>query len=399
MTQIDPRKRKVVADIITRLHRGLSVEDAKAEILKDVGKLSSSEITEIEQGLINEGVSADEIRRFCNVHALLFESALEQTVAAPDAPSHPVNLLKRENREIEKVVKALRESVARADSAAIETGIRRLRGVIGHYAMKENALFPFLEKHGFPGPSKVMWSKHNEVREMMKKTSDPAQRTAGLVKQLLDEVEGMIFKEENILFPACLERISPSEWVQIFKACDEIGFSFLSGAGLHSTLAEAEGQESLRGAASDGAPAEASAGASAAPGAIVMPTGSFSLGELTAVLDALPVDITFVDADDKVKYFSQSKDRIFVRATSVLGRSVQNCHPPQSLKKVTDILDSFRNGTRDHADFWIQMGGKFVHIRYFAVRDPGGAYLGTLEVTQDLAPVRALSGERRLLSD
>lgn len=400
MAQIDPRKRKVVADIITRLHHGLSVEDAKAEILKDVGKLSSSEITEIEQGLINEGVSADEIRRFCNVHALLFESALEQTVASPDAPSHPVNLLKRENREIENVVKAVRESAARADAPTVEAAIRRLRGVIGHYAMKENALFPYLEKHGFPGPSKVMWSKHNEVREMMKKASDPAQRTPDLLTQLLDEVEGMIFKEENILFPACLERISSSEWVSIFKACDEIGFSFLSGAGLHSTLAEAESRESLQEEASTSAPSgPASAEFAAAPGAIVMPTGSFSLDELTAVLNALPVDITFVDADDKVKYFSQSTDRIFVRATSVLGRSVQNCHPPQSLKKVTEILDSFRKGTRDHADFWIQMGGKFVHIRYFAVRDPGGTYLGTLEVTQDLAPVRALSGERRLLSD
>ena len=222
-----------------------------------MGKLTSSEITEIEQGLINEGVSADEIRRFCNVHALLFESALEQTVASPDAPSHPVNLLKRENREIEKVVKALRDSTTRADAAAVETGIRRLRGVIGHYAMKENALFPYLEKHGFPGPSKVMWSKHNEVREMMKKASDPAQRTADVLKQLLDEVEGMIFKEENILFPACLERISPPEWVAIYKACDEIGFSFLSGTGLHSTLAEAESRESQREEASAGTSAEA----------------------------------------------------------------------------------------------------------------------------------------------
>ena len=124
MAQIDPRKRKVVADIITRLHHGLSVEEAKSEILRDVGKLSSSEITEIEQGLIDEGVSADEIRRFCNVHALLFESALEQTVSSPDAPSHPVNLLKRENREIEKVLKALREGLANTDKAAVESETR-----------------------------------------------------------------------------------------------------------------------------------------------------------------------------------------------------------------------------------------------------------------------------------
>jgi DUF438 domain-containing protein len=384
MAQIDPRKRQVVADIIRRLHQGLSVEAAQAEILKEVGKLSSVEITEIEQGLINEGVSPDEIRRFCNVHALLFESALEQTVASPDAPSHPVTLLKRENREIEKIVMALRESAVRGDEGGVESGLARLRGIIGHYTLKENALFPYLEKHGFPGPSKVMWSKHNEVRAMLKKALDPAQRTPDLLKALLDEVEGMIFKEENILYPASLERISSPEWVEIFKACDQIGFPFLSGTGLHSTLVEAESRESaLVGQSGD----------------IRLPTGNFSVEELTALLNALPVDITFVDAEDKVRFFSQSKDRVFVRATSVLGRSVQNCHPPQSLKKVTEILESFRRGSRDHADFWIQTMGKFVHIRYFAVRDPHGRYLGTLEVTQDVTGIRALSGEQRLLSD
>ncbi|MGA2379425.1 MAG: DUF438 domain-containing protein [Spirochaetia bacterium] len=385
MAYVDPRKRQVVADIIRRLHTGLTVEEAKSEILRDVGKLTSAEITEIEQGLIDEGVSPDEIRRFCNVHALLFESALEQTFASPEAPSHPVTLLKRENREIEKVVAALRESAALADAKAVEAGLGRLRGVIGHYALKENALFPSLEKHAFPGPSKVMWSKHNEVREMLKKASNPTQRTPDLMKTLLDEVEGMIFKEESILYPASLERISAPEWVEILKACDQIGFPFLSGAGLHSTLAEAENRNG--------------ASVPERTGDIDMPTGSLSVGELTALLDVLPVDITFVDAADEVKYFSQTKDRVFVRATSVLGRKVQNCHPPQSLKKVTEILESFREGSRDHADFWIQLKNQFVSIRYFAVRDPEGHYLGTLEVTQDITGARALTGERRLLSD
>jgi hypothetical protein len=384
MAQIDPRKRRLVADIIRRLHRGLAVEEAKSEILRDVGRLSSAEITEIEQGLIDEGVPPDEIRRFCNVHALLFESALEQTVASPDADSHPVTLLKRENREIEKVVAALREGAARADDEAVEAGLGRLRGVIGHYAIKENALFPLLEKHGFPGPSKVMWSKHNEIREMLKKASDPTKRTPEVMTSLLAEVEGMIFKEENILYPACLQRISAPEWVEIFKACAQIGFPFLSEGGLHAALAEAEIRDRP--------------GAPVLSGEIRLPTGSFALPELSAMLDALPVDVTFVDTNDKVKYFSQSRDRVFVRASSVLGRSVQNCHPPQSLKKVTEILESFRDGSRSHADFWIQIGSRFVFIRYFAVRGPQGEYLGTLEVTQDVTGIRALSGEKRLLS-
>ena len=399
MANVDPGKRQVVADIIRRLHDGLDVEEAKSEILRTVGKLTSAEITGIEQGLIDEGVSPDEIRRFCNVHARLFESALEQTVASPESPSPPVTLFKRENREIEKVVASVRESAARSDGKAVEEGLRRLRGVIGHYELKENALFPALEKNGFPGPSKVMWSKHNEVREMLKKASDPSLRTPELVTSLLDEVDGMIFKEENILFPAALERISAPEWMQIYTACEEIGFPFIRGTGLHATLAEAEQRELSR--LPGPAPSAPLPAAARRPqdGEIGMPTGSLSVEELTAMLNVLPVDVTFVDAEDKVKYFSQSKDRIFVRATSVLGRSVQNCHPPQSLKKVTEILDSFRSGSRDYADFWIQLKGQFVHIRYFAVRNPQGRYMGTLEVTQDLTPLRLLSGEKRLLDE
>ena len=391
MAAVDPGKKQVVSDIIRRLHQGLSVESAKSEILRSVGRLTSAEITAIEQGLIDEGVSPDEIRRFCNVHAKLFESALEQTVASPDSPSHPVNMLRRENREIAKVIAAVRDGAARSDARAVEEGLGRLQGVVGHYTLKENALFPALERNGFPGPTKVMWSKHDEVREMLKKASEPRLRTLDLVKSLLDEIEGMIFKEENILFPASLERITAPEWRQIFQACEEIGFPFLTGTGLHATLAEAERRELT--------PRAPEPSVSGNGEEIRMPSGTLSAEELTAMLNMLPVDVTFVDADDKVKYFSQSKDRIFLRATSVLGRSVQNCHPPRSLKKVMDILDSFRDGSRDHADFWIQLKAQFVHIRYFAVRNPEGRYLGTLEVTQDLAPLRQLSGEKRLLEE
>jgi len=388
MPPIDAGKKKLVSDIIRQLHQGLSVEQAKDAIVTKVGKLTSAEITDIEQSLIDEGVSPDEIKRFCNVHALLFQSALEQSVAIPDSPSHPVNMLRHENREIEKLLSALKDASARGEHDAQRSIVLRLRGVDRHYALKENALFPYLEKHGFPGPSKVMWSKHNEVRELLKKagggqesaSSDPDALTA-----LIAEVEGMIFKEESILFPAALERIPAKEWVEILKACDEIGYPFLADAGLHATLMETEKLEGQ--AAAMGA------------GEIGMPTGKLSVEELSAMLDTMPVDITFVDAEDRVKYFSQSRDRIFVRATSVIGRSVQNCHPPQSVHKVMRIVESFKKGTRDHADFWISMQGKRVHIRYFAVRNPQGKYLGTLEVTQDITGIQGLEGEHRLLDD
>ena len=145
--------------------------------------------------------------------------------------------------------------------------------------------------------------------------------------------------------------------------------------------------------------APAPAAAAVGDGQVTLPTGTLSLEQLTAMLDTLPVDISFVDAEDKVRYFSQSRDRIFVRAVTVIGRKVQNCHPPQSVHIVEKILEDFRSGRRSSAEFWITLQGKRVHIRYFAVRNPAGAYLGTLEVTQDITGIQALSGERRLLED
>jgi hypothetical protein len=397
---IDSRKKTIVSDIIRQLHQGLPVEEARQRILHEVGKLTSSEITTIEQSLIDEGVSPDEIRRFCNVHALLFESALEKSMETPEG-SHPLALLAAENREIEKVVAALRGPAARGDPEALRGLLGKLAGVERHYELKENALFPYLEKHGFPGPSKVMWSKHNEVRAMLKEARGFGS-TEGLEK-LLSEIEGMIFKEENILFPAAQERISAAEWVEILKACDEIGFAFLKGAGLHASLAEAEQGQGAGDSEGADQPARAGMGkdpgSEGEPGTVRLPSGTLSVQELRAVLDTLPIDITFVDADDRVKYFSQSKDRIFVRATSVLGRDVHNCHPPQSVHKVKRILEDFRSGTRDHADFWIMMQGKLVFIRYFAVKSAAGGYLGALEVTQDLTDIRKISGEKRLLDD
>jgi hypothetical protein len=385
MAPIDSKKKELVRTVIRQLHQGLPVEKAKETILREVGKLTSSEITGIEQSLIDEGVAPEEIKRFCNVHALLFKDALENVVAAPESPSHPLAVLARENREIEKITAALRSALTGGDAGAVRAQVQRLTGLDRHYSLKENALFPYLEKHGFPGPSKVMWSKHDEVRGMLKKVLGSAAPDPADVTALAAEVDGMIFKEENILFPAAKERISAGEWLEIARACDEIGYAFIGGHPLHEALQDAE--SAVRSPAAQ------------KEGEIVLPTGRFSLTELSALLDTLPLDISFVDADDKVKYFSQSPDRIFVRATSVLGRDVKNCHPPQSVHKVTQILDSFKDGTRDHADFWIQFKGKLVHIRYFAVRDRTGTYLGTLEMTQDVTGIRSLSGERRLLDD
>jgi DUF438 domain-containing protein len=391
---MDQKKRKLVAGIIRELHGGLSAEEAKERIQRDVGTLTSVEVTEIEQSLIDEGVSPDEIKRFCNVHALLFESSLEQAVAAEDSPSHPLALLRAENRIIEGIVAGLRAALGSAGTPeGVRAALVKLKGVDRHYALKENAIFPYLERHGFMGPSQVMWGKHNDVRQLLRDAEKAAAggapaimaARADVFEPLAAEVEGMVFKEENILFPACSEKLEPAEWVKVLESFREIGLPYAQPPAADGRLAE------LAQLKAEAAEADA--------GSVALPSGRVSPVELAAFLDVLPVDISFVGADDTVKYFNQTKDRIFPRAVSVVGRNVRNCHPPQSVGKVVQILDSFRSGAREHADFWIDLHGRLVWIRYFAVRDPLGKYLGCLEVSQDLTEARGLEGERRLLDD
>ncbi|MEW6142172.1 MAG: DUF438 domain-containing protein [Chloroflexota bacterium] len=395
-------KKGVVKDIIRQLHQGMSAEQAKERFEREVGNVTSVEIADIEQGLINEGISPEEIKKFCNVHALIFQSALEKAVATEVSPSHPVYLFKLENREVEKVVESIKQAAGKpiTDLLTYKTSLRdllqTLRKVDTHYERKEQLLFPFLEKHGFMGPSKVMWGKDNEVRGLLKSamaeldriasSEDAAAHRTKHLDLLLEEITGMIFKEENILFPTSLEKLAPSEWVDILKESDDIGYVFIKKPEETDVLVK-ELQKALL------------VETVVRDNAVVLPTGSINLAELMPLLNALPVDLTFVDAEDRVRYFSEGKSRIFTRTKSVIGRKVQNCHPPQSVDVVEKILASFKEGKRDSYDFWINFRGRLVYIRYLAVKDRDGKYLGTLEVTQDITDIKKLEGERRLIDE
>ncbi|OGO25152.1 MAG: hypothetical protein A2144_08000 [Chloroflexi bacterium RBG_16_50_9] len=245
------------------------------------------------------------------------------------------------------------------------------------------------------GPSKVMWGKDNEIRDMLKAAwkdfagvtpaSLPAFRKNTL-GPLIEEVNGMVFKEENILFPTSLEKLDAADWVEILRESEEVGYVFIEKpAEAEKLVAELAGtvveDTSFR------------------DGTIQLPTGAIKVAELMPLLNALPVDITFVGADDAVRYFSQGKERIFTRSKSVIGRNVQNCHPPQSLDVVERIVNSFRDGTKDTYDFWLTIKNKFIYIRFFALRDNAGKYLGTMEIAQDVTAIRKLEGEKRLIDE
>ncbi|MBI4186509.1 MAG: DUF438 domain-containing protein [Chloroflexi bacterium] len=396
-------KKEIMKDIIRKLHQGLSVEQAKERFEKEVGTITSTEIADIEQSLINEGLSPEEIKKFCNVHALLFQSALEQSVSAEAFPSHPVYLFRLENREIEKLAGSIKEAVEQRQKyefpdlkQRLKELLLQLKGVEVHYERKEQLLFPFLEKQGFFGPSKVMWGKDNEVRDLLKKASSDIEAVADrqeletcireTLNPLIEEVLGMVFKEENILFPTALEKLSATDWVEILWESDEIGYVFIEKPRETEALVK-----ELKTALLEEPVFQ--------DGAVSLPTGRLRLTELMQVLNTLPVDFTFVDAEDTVGYFTDGAARIFHRTRSVIGRKVQNCHPPQSLDVVEKIVASFKEGKRDSFDFWINHRGKFVYIRYFAVRDKEKRYLGALEVTQDVSDIKKLEGEKRLIDE
>ncbi|HNY92722.1 MAG TPA: DUF438 domain-containing protein, partial [bacterium] len=272
-----------------------------------------------------------------------------------------------------------------------------LMDVDKHYRRKEYLLFPLLEKKGITGPPTVMWGKHDEARGMLKAAlealhtltgADQASLTGAidlLLHPAADAIEEMIYKEEEILFPMCLDTLTEAEWAAILAGSADIGYCLYAPTAVWTPSEEA-------------APASARPEEAGPSGRITLPTGSFSVEELTAVLDNLPFDITFVDAEDTVRYYSAGSERIFERNLAVIGRKVQLCHPPSSMHIVQKILDDFRAGRQNRAPFWITMGDKFIHIEYFALRDAAGKYLGTLEVTQDLTAKKKLSGNQRLLS-
>lgn len=396
-------QKRVIRGIIKDLHQGLSLAEAKQRMEDEVGTISSLEIAEVEQSLIDEGMSPDEIKRFCNVHALLFESALQVDLTNEENPAHPVSLLKLENREIEKLTAALRELRKQAEAGQVAGFVREARVLLKraqdldlHYTKKEQLLFPFLEKYGFMGPSKVMWGKHNEIRDLQKQATAALNHVnttvevdafvAELLNPLIDEVDGMIFKEENILFPAALEKLKADDWIEILKESDQVGYAYIRPHAETTELIAA-----LKKATAD-KPA-------IVDGQLRFPSGLISPTVLMHMLNALPVDLTFVDHEDTVRYFTENKERIFVRTRAVIGRKVQNCHPPQSVDMVEKILTAFKEGSRDSAEFWLTLKGRMLYIVFFAVRDERGKYLGTLEVTQDITKLRQLTGERKLLDE
>ncbi len=394
-------RKKIVKDVIRKLHAGATVDEVKDEFAEVLKGVSPTEITVIEGELIKEGLPVEEVQRLCNVHAAVFKGSLEEIHHPEQIPGHPVYTMKEENRAIEKHIEEnIRPNLEKFMEDDSEENRNRLLADVNllwdidkHYSRKENLIFPYLERYNITAPPQVMWGVDDEIRAMIREIRLMITDYKGNKEEIYEkfqkaihEINEMIFKEENILFPMALDTLTEDEWISIYNDSDEIGYALI------------EPKDEWKGRRAE-AFKEVEDKVEAKEDHIKFETGFFTLEELESMLNTIPGDITFVDKNDKVKYFSQGKERIFARTKAVIGRSVQHCHPPASVHIVDKIVNSFKSGEKDHEDFWIKMGDKFVLIRYFAVRNKDGEYLGTLEFTQNIAPLKELEGEKRLLSE
>ena len=396
------KRKNLLKHMILQLHSGEAPAAVKNQLARLMGSVPYDMVVEVEQELMAEGLPFEDVLRLCDIHSAALEGNISHEHAQTAPAGHPVHTFIEENKALRFEIDSARKLFAAArqsTNAELQTILNQIRmrvqalaDIDKHYLRKEYLLFPHLEAHEITGPPKVMWGKHDETRELLKAAIESAQQLRGDVGEVdgvidlvleprMQSIEGMITKEEEILFPMCMDTLSDDEWYSIYQQSIEHGFCLYDPTATWkpegATLPEPIRVDTNR---------------------IQLSSGSFTVTELETVLNSIPFDLTFVDADDKVRYFTQGRERIFSRNRAILGRSVQMCHPPSSVHIVDQILSDFKSGKESSAPFWINMGGRFIHIEYFALRDNEGKYLGTLEVSQNLTAKRSLSGEQRLLT-
>jgi len=384
---VDREKIEELSRIIKELHKGGDMESLKIQFNDLIEDVSPAEIPRMEQILIDEGMPTEELTKLSVLHVQIFKDTLEKHEKLAMPPGHPIHTFMKENAEAERLCAEIMVIVSGSgESDQLPMLIDELSQIDLHFLRKENQLFPKLEIHDITGPSTVMWAIHDEIRASLKEAkSKSGAELYSHMEELVTAVKDMNFKEESILYPLCIDTLSEAEWGVVRRGEEEIGYAWVEPEGDW----EPEPQTLGIGTSEDSEVVQ--------NGMVKLDTGVMSIESLNLMLKHLPVDIQFVDADDRVAYYSDTPVRIFPRSPGVIGREVRKCHPPKSVEVVSKILEEFKAGNRDDAEFWITLNERFLHIKYTAVRDSQGTYIGTVEVSQDITELRKLEGQNRLL--
>ncbi len=364
---------------LQRLSKGEELEAVRADFTANFNDVEASEIMQAEEELMQEGLPLRDVQRLCDVHSALFHGAtheektgngedVDRADALEHVEGHPLQTLRRENDALAALAdRALERQQAGED---IGRDIEKIRAIAIHYAKKGDLLYPHLKvKYGIAGPSQVMWTVDDEIRDELGRLTRQDNHDVlwnQRAKDVLTRALEMTYKENNILFPLCAAHFTEDEWMRIYH--DGKDYAECLGVAMNTWKA-AEGRQG------DDVPQDSHK--------IAMPGGSLTLEQLTAMLNTLPMEITFVDADNINRYFNEGP-KVFKRPQMALGREVFTCHPPKIEAMVRTIIDDFRTGKRDQLPVWMEKNGHAMLVNYMAVRDQAGHYLGTVEIVQDM---------------
>lgn len=408
-------KKELLKQIMTALAQNEKEQaDKFIEIFMNyVPEITAEEVTQVAQELDDAGVFADTKQHMSieqNVFGIIDKKMPVQDLASfPEG--HPVHTFLLENKEIKELSeRAKKLSDDKNSFKTLKTDwillSKQFLLLNIHYLRKENQLFPFLEKRGFSHPSTIMWSIHDEIRaiakQLAKAVNDDNQQLAyELLPQVAQNAFEMTIKEERVLFPKSSKLLTQDDWVAIRQGEDEIGWCYIEKPIMWNPKwkhpSEATGENNHSQSAAEAQAFDPNTASRSSVGGINLEVGSITPEQINLIFKHLPFDITYVDEFDEVRYYNKGEDRVFPRSPGIIGRQVKHCHPPKSVHIVEEIVDAFKKGEKNVADFWINFHDKFVYIQYFAVRDNAGNYKGVLEITSDATAVRNLEGEQRLL--
>lgn len=392
-----------IKSYLNRLGKGEALEDVRTDFVREFGEVEASEIMQAEQDLLKEGTPLSEVQRLCDVHSALFhgmttkekmgsankevETSLLRKKAQKELKKrdhftkknytdknsraaeleniigHPLHTLTEENNLLSELLIKFKEK-------RDESLIPKIRELSIHYAKKGDLLYPLLKvKYGISGPSDVMWTVDDEIRDelgFLAGETEHDEEWNSRLDAVLTRAEEMIYKEQNILFPICAVNFTEEEWYGIYQ--DSKDYAVCLGVAKERW----EKAENAMVTAATGPEGE-----------IVMPGGHLTIEQLTALLNTIPLEISFVDTDNINRYFNEGP-KVFKRPSMAIDRDVFSCHPPKIEPMVRQIIDDFRNNRRDDVSVWMEKGGRTMLVKYLAVRDKTGKYIGTVELVQDM---------------
>ena len=392
-TAQDSERVEQLKGFLKRLGTGEELGAVREDFVSQFAHVEASEIMKAEQGLMREGTPLAEVQQLCDLHSALFhgstiheqmesehakvEAVLEaqeksqSVVTLVETVGHPLNRLTEENKALDTLIEAFKVKVA--NKTATVDDVNEIRQVSIHYAKKGDLLYPHLKiAYDISGPSMVMWTVDGDIRDGFGRLARAKSIDDAWYEEfdgLLTRAQEMIYKEQNILFPICAENFSAEEWYQIYKDTEQYEEIF--------------GVERVAWAEAESALAAKAAPTSGDSNIIALIGGSLTLEQLDAMLNTMPMEITFVDHVDINRYFNDG-EKVFKRPTTAIGRDVFSCHPPKVEPIVRGIIESFRNGERDNVAVWLEKVGRPFYVNYMAVRDQNNNYLGTLELVQDM---------------